>query len=53
MPLPAGKTKRVRLQLGFEKLSIWNLDMNQTVEHGNVRLMAVESSNRFIIMMIL
>ncbi|WP_091483159.1 glycoside hydrolase family 3 N-terminal domain-containing protein [Gracilibacillus orientalis] len=44
--IPAGETKNVRLQLGFEELAIWDLEMNQVVEPGNVMLMIGESSDQ-------
>ncbi|WP_163536226.1 glycoside hydrolase family 3 N-terminal domain-containing protein [Gracilibacillus sp. YIM 98692] len=44
--LEAGQSKQVNLELGFEELSVWNVQMEQVVEPGNVLLMVGESSNQ-------
>ncbi|MGN8646032.1 glycoside hydrolase family 3 N-terminal domain-containing protein [Gracilibacillus sp. HCP3S3_G5_1] len=44
--IPAGEKKNVELQLGFEELSIWNVEMRQVVEPGTVILLAGESSDQ-------
>ncbi|MGP4039289.1 glycoside hydrolase family 3 N-terminal domain-containing protein [Gracilibacillus sp. D59] len=44
--IPVGESKNVKLQLGVEELSIWNIEMKQVVEPGTVMLMVGESSDQ-------